>query len=36
MKQTRTVLLAHQEVSTEEAIFILQWQGYLVTAPPTA
>ena len=28
--------LAHREVSVEEAIFILQRQGYLVTAPPTA
>lgn len=27
---------AHREVSVEEAIFILQWQGNLVTAPPTA
>jgi len=26
---------AHREVSVEEAIFILQRQGYLVTAPPT-
>ena len=26
---------AHREVSMEEAIFILQRQGYLVTAPPT-
>ena len=25
---------AHREVSVEEAIFILQRQGYLVTAPP--
>lgn len=27
---------AHREVSVEEAIFILQRQGYLVTAPPTS
>ena len=27
---------AHREVSVEEAVFILQRQGYLVTAPPTA
>ena len=27
---------AHREVSVEEAIFILQRQGYLVTAPTTA
>ena len=27
---------AHHEVSVDEAIFILQRQGYLVTAPPTA
>ena len=27
---------AHREVSVEEAIFILQRQGYLVTVPPTA
>ena len=27
---------AHREVSVEEAIFILQRQGYLVAAPPTA
>lgn len=27
---------AHREVSEDEAIFILQRQGYLVTAPPTA
>ena len=27
---------AHREVSVEQAIFILQRQGYLVTAPPTA
>lgn len=26
---------AHREVSVDEAIFILQRQGYLVTAPPT-
>ena len=26
----------HREVSVEEAIFILQRQGYLVSAPPTA
>ena len=26
---------AHREVSVEEAVFILQRQGYLVTAPPT-
>ena len=26
---------AHREVSVEEAIFILQRQGYLVTAPQT-
>ena len=26
----------HREVSVEEAIFILQRQGYLVTAPPIA
>ena len=25
----------HQEVSVDEGIFILQLQGYLVTAPPT-
>ena len=27
---------AHREVSVEEAVYILQRQGYLVTAPPTA
>ena len=27
---------AHREVSLEEAIFIIQRQGYLVTAPPTS
>ena len=27
---------AHREVSVEQAIFILQRQGYLVTAPPSA
>ena len=27
---------AHREVSAEEAVYILQRQGYLVTAPPTA
>lgn len=27
---------AHREVSVEEAIFILQRQGYLVSAPPVA
>ena len=27
---------AHREVSVEEAVFILQRQGYLVTAPSTA
>ena len=27
---------AHREISVEEAIFILQRQGYLVAAPPTA
>ena len=27
---------AHHEVSVDEAIFILQRQGHLVTAPPTA
>lgn len=27
---------AHREVSLEEAIYIIQRQGYLVTAPPTA
>ena len=27
---------AHREVSVKEAVFILQRQGYLVTAPPTA
>ena len=26
----------HREVSVEEAIFILQRQGYLVTAPSTS
>ena len=26
----------HREVSVEEAVYILQRQGYLVTAPPTA
>lgn len=26
----------HREVSLEEAVFILQRQGYLVTAPPVA
>ena len=27
---------AHREVSIEEAVYILQQQGYLVTVPPTA
>ena len=27
---------AHREVSVDEAVYILQRQGYLVTAPPTA
>ena len=27
---------SHREVSVKEAVFILQRQGYLVTAPPTA
>ena len=27
---------AHREVSVEEAVYILQRQGYMVTAPPTA
>ena len=26
---------AHREVSLEEAIYIIQRQGYFVTAPPT-
>ena len=28
--------LVHREVSLEEAIYIIQRQGYLVTAPPTS
>lgn len=27
---------SHREVSVEEAVFILQRQGYLVATPPTA
>ena len=26
----------HREVSVEEVVYLLQRQGYLVTAPPTA
>ena len=29
-------LPSHREVSLEEAVYILQRQGYLVTSPPTA
>ena len=30
------ILPAHREVSVEEAVYILQRQGYLVTTPTTA